>query len=340
MTRPEPTHELAPLPDWAAGLVDAARDGGEDIAAAVAAARKYGAQLPQPGHDTATRWAVLAAVAAADLTPARVLEAHSDALAILAEAGEPVPTDTTWGVFAAEAPGARLDAELGDNGSATLSGVKPWCSLAADLDAALVTAHTQDGRRLFRVDLHHPGVTVDPPQRWVARGLRTVVSTSVTFDVVPATPVGPAGWYLVRPGFAWGGMGVAACWYGAATALVASIRRKAATASAGEILLMHLGAAEVALYAARCALRDAAAAIDGGHGAQRDGERLALLSRSVVAEACEQVLRTAGHALGPAALVFDAEHAARVADLQVYVRQHHGERDLAALGAHLVADPA
>ena len=330
--------DLAALPDWAADLVDAARSGGEDVAAAVAAARKYGALLPQPGHDTATRWAVLAAVAAADLTPARVLEAHSDALAILAEAGEPVPTETTWGVFAAEAPGARLDAEIHDSGSATLTGVKPWCSLAADLDAALVTAHTPDGRRLFRVDLHHPGVTVDPPQRWVARGLRTVVSTSVSFDAVPATPVGPAGWYLIRPGFAWGGMGVAACWYGAATALGAAVRTKASADSATDLVRMHLGAAEVALYGARCALSDAAAAIDAGRGGQRDGERLALLARSVVAEACEQVLRTAAHALGPAALVFDAEHAARVADLQVYVRQHHGERDLAALGAHIVAD--
>ncbi|MGH3745415.1 MAG: acyl-CoA dehydrogenase, partial [Mycobacteriales bacterium] len=29
----------------------------------------------------------------------------------------------------------------------------------------------------------------------------------------------------------------------------------------------------------------------------------------------------------------DAEHAQRVADLEVYVRQDHAERDLAALGA-------
>ena len=39
-----------------------------------------------------------------------------------------------------------------------------------------------------------------------------------------------------------------------------------------------------------------------------------------------------GRALGAGPLAHDAEHAQRVADLSVYVRQHHGERDLAGLG--------
>ena len=54
-------------------------------------------------------WAVLAAAGEHNLRSARVLEAHSDALAILAEAGEPAP-DGTWGVFAAEAAPHRLEA--------------------------------------------------------------------------------------------------------------------------------------------------------------------------------------------------------------------------------------
>ena len=48
----------------------------------------YGRLLPLPGGgQTGERWAVLAAVGERNLTVARVLEAHSDALAILAEAG-------------------------------------------------------------------------------------------------------------------------------------------------------------------------------------------------------------------------------------------------------------
>jgi hypothetical protein len=44
------------------------------------------------------------------------------------------------------------------------------------------------------------------------------------------------------------------------------------------------------------------------------------------------VLERVGHALGPAPLARDERHARRVADLQLYLRQHHAERDEAALG--------
>ena len=328
---------LAESPGWAGSLVDAARGCGEDVARAVALSREYGVRLPLPGKDTTARWSVLADVAAVNLTAARVLEAHSDALAILAEAGEPADDSLAWGVFAAEAPDARLDAVPGDDGAVTLDGVKPWCSVAADLDAALVTAHTAEGRRLFRVDLRQDGVTPEPAHRWVARGLRTVTSAPVRFDAAPATAIGPAGWYLVRPGFAWGGIGVAACWYGGAVGVLASLRRHAVR-KGGDLELAHLGAADVALHAARSVLLDAAVAIDAGAAHHRAGELLALRVRSVVADAVETVLRHAAHALGPAPLAFDADHAARVADLEIYVRQHHAERDLAALGTMLAEE--
>jgi hypothetical protein len=44
-----------------------------------------------------------------------------------------------------------------------------------------------------------------------------------------------------------------------------------------------------------------------------------------------------GRALGAGPLGHNEAHSRRVADLTVYLRQHHAERDLAALGA-LVAD--
>jgi hypothetical protein len=87
----------AELPGWAQRLVDASRAAGEDIGAALRLAEDYGKGLPLPGRGgTASRWAVLAAVSKRKLTVARVLEAHSDALAILAESGAPVPNGT-WG---------------------------------------------------------------------------------------------------------------------------------------------------------------------------------------------------------------------------------------------------
>ncbi len=320
-------------PHWTRELVAAAADAGEDIAAAIGLAREFGHRLPLPGSgDTAGRWTVLSATAQANLTAARVLEAHTDALAILAESGAETPVDSAWGVFAAEAPGHRLDAEVAPDGSAVLTGVKPWCSLAADLDAALVTAHVADRRQLFRVGLRQDAVQVDAPQRWVARGLRTIVSSAVTFTGAPAEAVGGPDWYLHRPGFAWGGIGVAACWHGGASALGAAVRAAAARRP-GDLAALHLGIVDVALQASRAMLVDAARRIDGDDVA--DPALLALRTRAVVADAVERVLHQSGHALGPGPLAFDPDHAARVADLEIYVRQHHGERDLAELGTVL-----
>ena len=55
--------------------------------------------------------------------------------------------------------------------------------------------------------------------------------------------------------------------------------------------------------------------------------------RQVVADSAEETLTRLAHALGPAPLTGDEEHARRVADLTVYLRQHHAERDLARQGS-------
>jgi hypothetical protein len=60
--------------------------------------------------------------------------------------------------------------------------------------------------------------------------------------------------------------------------------------------------------------------------------RRAMQVRAVVETAVESALTRTGRALGPVPVVRDAGHAQRVADLEVYVRQSHAERDLATLG--------
>jgi len=323
------------LPTWADALVGAARAAGEDVAAGLEVARKYGTALPLPGGGaTALRWRLLAEVAGQDLTAGRILEAHSDALAILAEFGEREP-DGVWGVFAAEAPAVRLDART-DNERMLLHGTKPWCSLAGHLDHALVTAHVGHQRGLFAVDLHQSSVRVEPPFGWVARGLRNVPSGPVHFDATPARAIGGPGWYLARPGFAWGAIGVAACWYGGASALAAALRAACAKRG-GELSALHVGTVEVLLHGAAASLLDASRQVDAGAATGAAGELLALRVRGTVAAAVERIIVQVGHALGPMPLAFDEEHARRVADLQLYVRQHHAERDLATLG-RLVLD--
>ncbi|MDT4930900.1 MAG: hypothetical protein QOF92_3767 [Pseudonocardiales bacterium] len=323
----------AELPTWAGDFRAAVDEAGDRVEAGLNIARDYGRLLPLPGCGaTAERWQLLALAAEVDLSAARILEAHSDALAILGEAGE-APPGGTWGVFAAESCEARLDAY--DDGAATvLVGTKPWCSLAGSLDHALVTARAGSGRGLYAVDLRHSSVTADSPATWVARGLANITSAPVEFDSTPARAVGAEGWYLRRPGFAWGGIGVAACWYGGALGLFRTLREFSAKRD-GELNRLHVGTVDAALHGAAAALGEAAALVDSGHAAGAAGEILALRVRAVVADAVERTLRQVGHALGPGPLAFDERHARRAADLELYVRQHHAERDLAALGAAL-----
>jgi hypothetical protein len=54
--------------------------------------------------------------------------------------------------------------------------------------------------------------------------------------------------------------------------------------------------------------------------------------RAVAETAVDEAITRTGRALGPAPLALDADHARRVADLTMYVRQSHAEQDLAALG--------
>lgn len=283
--------------------------------------------------DVAGQWSALATLAAYDLTVARAVEPHVDALTILGEADHPLRAQAAqfgWGVYAAEGPSQRLEARRGDDGW-VLEGRKPWCSLARDLDRALVTAWTGERtRRLFAVDLTDRRITTgDEP--WAARGLVTVDSPSIVCDSVPAVPVGDDGWYLSRPGFAVGGMRVAAVWFGAAVALGRTLRQSASRREPDQIARMHLGAVDAALHRSRCVLADAAARVR--EGVPSDLGATALHTRSAVRRGAEEVMDRVAHALGPAPLVRDAAHAARVADLTVYLRQEHAERDDAALGA-------
>ena len=315
---------------------------------AIRLASSVGRWLPTPGSGrTADRWHALSALAVGDLTAARVAEAHTDALAILAEAatdraaGEvPVAAvgatdDSTWGVFAAEGPGVKVTARS-DGDRWFLTGIKPWCSLAGSLSHALITAHTPGGaRRLFAIDLRTSSVQVAEGS-WMARGLVEVPSGPIELTDCPAVPVGPDRWYLTRSGFAWGGIGVAACWFGGAVGLARTLREALTVREPDQIATMHLGAVDVALVNARAMLAAAATAVDGGAAIGADGVLLALRVRSTVARAAEDVIARVGHTLGPAPLAMDERHARRVADLQLYLRQHHAERDESALGRQVL----
>ncbi|MER5561985.1 acyl-CoA dehydrogenase [Streptomyces sp. NPDC058961] len=294
--------------------------------------------FPLPGAGrTVQRFAALRDVAERDLCAARLVEGHVDATAILAELGAPPPAPgQRWGVWAAEPPGEGLRATTTGSGW-EISGLKQYCSGAHSCTHALVTADTAEGKRLFAVDTGVVGYR-PVPGTWQALGMAGSDTPDVRLTEVPAVPVGPVGGYLARPGFQHGGIGVAACWYGGALA-VARTLREAAQRRADPHTDAHLGSVDVQLHAAWAVLEKAGMEIDQDPDDVAGVARVrSLRVRAFVESVCAHVLTHVGRATGAGPLCHDPRHARNAADLSVYIRQHHAERNLAELGA-LLARP-
>jgi alkylation response protein AidB-like acyl-CoA dehydrogenase len=293
-------------------------------------------ELPTPGSGhTGSRWAKLAALTEHDIVAGRLAEAHADAAAILAELDGPAPQrGQLWGVWAAETPDATVVAH-DDGGEVVIDGTKAWCSGAGICTHALVTARRgDDSRGLYAVELAQPKVAA-LTRSWRNAGMRDSDTRSVQFTNASAVPIGSPGAYLDRPGFWHGAIGVAACWLGGARAVAAPLYRAVgdehSSASHDVHAHAHLGAVDAALAAAEAILWSAACTVDA-QPSDKGGELLARRVRAVVEHAVDEAITRTGRALGPAPLALDGKHAERVADLGMYVRQSHAERDLAALG--------
>jgi alkylation response protein AidB-like acyl-CoA dehydrogenase len=292
-------------------------------------AAERGTMLPKPGSGgTPARFAALADWATRDLSLARLVEGHVDALAILEEAGlEPDP-GATYGVWAARQPVGGTTARLTADGWC-LTGEKPFCSGSTRIDRALVTAESEDGYRLFDVPVAENVIAVH------AVGMADSLSETLDFGGPPVPvhcAVGPPNFYLERPGFWFGATGVAACWYGGARGLVQEVLRSIGH-HPSELVLAELGHAVAHIDLMRRAIDSAAREIDDD---PRDragtAKRRALVIRHAVHHAAQQVLVHAAATGGARPFCLHAEQAQRVADLYVYLAQYHGPQDATVLG--------
>lgn len=313
--------------------------------------------LPLPGAgQTLERWRALAAVAAQDLSLAKLYEGHTDALAIMAELGSPSISGSDrfaadakslagkpaiWGVWASEVPGGRVEIcpmSQADDGRVLLNGEKQWCSGANTGSHALLTAWHPDNKRpqLVRLQLHQSGVDVSS-DAWRAVGMCESSSLRVRLKNAVAYPVGLPGQYLSRPGFWQGGAGVAACWYGGATAVAVALHRATgkSNVASNPFRAAAAGRVDVLLRASSLMLRDTACWIDSHP--DEDASGMALQTRLFVAQCALQVLEETGAALGAAPYCHDAPFAKAAADLPVFIRQSHGDRDYAQLAEKLQA---
>jgi alkylation response protein AidB-like acyl-CoA dehydrogenase len=292
-----------------------------------------GSVLPTPGSGATTiRFRALADWGARDLSLARLVEGHVDALAILAEAGlEPI-AHQTYGVWAARPPEstkARLAAE-----GWHLQGDKPFCSGSTRVDRALVTAECADGYRLFDISVAENVVGVRHGS-WPAVGMADSLSETLEFGGPPlptSSAIGPPNFYLDRPGFWFGATGVSACWYGGARGLTEHLLRGIGPRPP-ELVAAELGHAAAHVDLMRRLIDQVADEIDHD---PRDragvAKRRALVVRHTVHHASLQVLAHSAAAGGAGPLCHDLEQARRAADLYVYLAQYHGPQDATILG--------
>jgi hypothetical protein len=281
------------------------------------------------------QWGSLALTASYDVAAARMAEPHIDALSILSEAGLHIPKDSLWGVYAAEAPPLHLDALVDASGETVLHGTKPWCSLASELSHAVVTAHEGRKRRTFAVALKDPRVRPSE-QAWPSIGLHDVPSGPVTFERMPAIPVGDVGWYFHRPNFAWGGIRVAACWFGGALGLARAATQKHLRRERSALGDSLFGQLDAEIFKLRTVFHYSAMVADSDEQwGSEQAWRLALRMRNLVYESSLRIQQLSLELAGPQLITSDPQFAKAHADLTVYLSQHHGTRDSAALGSSL-----
>lgn len=287
--------------------------------------------VPTPGQGrTALRHRILSELGRADLSMARLGEAHLDALAILSEGGREPLEGVLYGVWASDGPKSRLTAERAD-GYWRVSGVKPYCSGAPFATAALVTAQSQLGVLLFEVELTTRGIRIERSEG-SNPAMADTLTCPVSFDGVmlsESSVIGAPNWYLNRPGVWHGAIGAAACWAGGAKSLVDAARKLNRRDPHSRA---QLGALEATSWNMTSILDRAGREIDADP-ADKSGvaRRRALMVRHLIERNCTDVLDRFGRATGPQLLAFDEQVARQHSALSNTLRQCHGGRDLEAL---------
>lgn len=369
---------LAPLPAPLPGVRELianpdARTGGNDGATIQADRRILTAMLAD------RRWAELTwpelverltALGRTDIPFARLAEGHIDALRILRQAGrDPVP-QALYGVWASRSGGGGLSATE-ENGEWRISGSVPFASGSGLLDRALVPAAVQPptpqrGQRPRPAESSPADAAREAPRPAAAQPIQllldvdvrdwspdptswpaTAMAASRSFTVevtdrsVPAeAQVGPPEFYLGRPGFFPGGVGVAAVWAGAGARVADLVARfvSASPKDPDQTTRNQLGRLSIEVAAANSlvvfgGLRLAADLDNRVNDQDRNAlQRFSTEVRAGVGAAVRRLLEIARALAGPAGLGHDGELSSAIADLDLYVRQQHSDRDAEYLG--------
>lgn len=292
----------------------------------------------------------LITLGSADIPLGRLVEGHVDALRILSQAGAEPRPECWYGVWASRSAGTGV-AAVADGAVLALNGTIRFASGAGIIDRALIPVWLDPDTHLL-VDLALADLPVDRSQ-WVTAAMRASQTHTVLVQdvVVPKSDViGEPGFYLGRPEFLPGGIGVAAVWTGG---LVRVLEVATAALNGGPPVrpaqLIRLGRARQRLVAALAVVRAAGHRLDelmaskSGEGSRDRGvsrdavmPELCTECRAVVSECIVTALAEIRYLAGPATLAFDADLGHGLDDLSLYVAQLNGDAEAERLGSGML----
>ena len=280
-------------------------------------------------------------VGVTDIPLGRLVEGHVDALRILGQAGvEPKPA-ARYGVWASRSAGTGIAAVV-EGAALRLNGTIRFASGAGILDRALVPVWVNPDTHLL-VDLAVAELPVDR-SHWNTSAMRVSQSHTVTVaDLVvdAAGVVGEPGFYLDRPGFLPGGVGVAAVWAGGLSRVLGVTVAMLAGRRVTEAQDARLGRARWQLLAALTAVRTAGTRLD-----QLWPERMHATTATVIADVVTESRAVVAHSVmtaladvrllaGPAGLAFDPDLGHALDDLGLYAAQLNVDAEATRLGTAL-----
>lgn len=282
-------------------------------------------ELPGAGRTPLRLRALFDIARSYELSTARLVEAHTDAVAILAEADRTPEPGCLYGVWASQ---HHSDGVVRDSTSSTISGSMAFATGIGHVERALLTASSPVGTVLIDVELDWADSVVGNTSTWTSPALRDSHTGSVTFQdhrVRASNVIGEPGWYLDRVGFWHGACAPAACWAGGAAGIIDAAaelvdddpHRKA-----------HVGALESHLWTLTAILDAAGRQIDADPDSRDAAELIARSLRHAVVSTARDVLDRFGRAFGPRPHVDATAVGQRCLDLDLYIKQHHAEREL------------
>jgi alkylation response protein AidB-like acyl-CoA dehydrogenase len=281
----------------------------------------------------------LLALGRTDIPLSRLAEGHIDAHRILAQAGVRPVRGALYGVWASRSQQTGIRATQAEaGGRLRLDGTLRFASGAGLLERALVPAWLDGGTHLL-LDLPVDELPVDAGV-WRTSAMaasRSYELRLVDVGVDGQAQVGPPDFYLNRPGFFPGGVGVAACWAGGGARLLDLLQDRITEPSpAQQVRLGRLRtdlAAALAVVRSGAALLDRSLTLEGPSFPVADtGQALATEVRAAVADAIRRMVGHARLAAGPAGMAMDEGLSHAVLDLELYALQQNSDADALLLG--------